>query len=64
MVSNPPGAKRVMLVKRTSFKVSRDSRKDMPVSEAPTTMMRVLFRVFLKVSSFLLIMLRAKGGSC
>lgn len=63
-MSSPPGANRVILVKRTSFKVNKDSRKEIPVSLAPTTIILVLFRVFLNVSSFLEIMLNANGGSC
>jgi len=53
MVARPPGASKVIFVKLTYFIISRDSMKDKPVSEAPTTTILVLFYVFEETNCFL-----------
>ena len=64
MVMSPPGASRVKLVKLRCLMVIRDSIVEMPVSLAPTTIMRLLTDSLGRLSDFLEIMLKAKGASC
>lgn len=58
----PPGLSRVILVKLISFIISKDSKKEIPVSEAPTTTIRVLFSIF-KVLRFRLVIIDKENGA-
>ena len=58
----PPGLSKVMLVKLTSFIVRRDSMKESPVSDAPTTTILVLFYIF-KVLRFFLVIIERENGA-
>jgi len=49
-------------VKFMSFIMSRDYIKDIPVSEAPTTTIRVLFYILRTFKFFLVIIDREKGA--
>jgi hypothetical protein len=58
----PPGLSRVMLVKFTSFIMSKDSMNEIPVSDAPTTTIRVLFYIFKAFKFFLVTIDKEKGA--
>jgi hypothetical protein len=60
MVISPPGANKVKLVNSKFLMVMRDSIVEIPVSLAPTTMIRLFTHYFGTLRDFLLIMLRAK----
>ena len=59
----PPGDKSVIFVKWTSFIINNDYMNEIPVSEAPTTTIRVLFSILVTLRCFLVIMEREKGAS-
>jgi hypothetical protein len=46
MVIKPPGDNNVIFVKFISLTVNNDSINEIPVSEAPTTIILVLFETF------------------
>lgn len=49
-------------MKFISFIISKDSKKEIPVSEAPTTTILVLFSIF-KVFRFLLVIIDKENGA-
>ena len=58
----PPGLSNVIFVKFTSFIVRRDSMNEIPVSDAPTTTILVLFYIF-KVFKFFLVIIERENGA-
>jgi hypothetical protein len=58
----PPGLNKVIFVKFTSFIINKDSMKEIPVSEAPTTTILVLFYIFKEFKCFFVIIEREKGA--
>lgn len=64
MVISPPGANRVRLVKLRFLIVIKDSMVEIPVSLAPTTMIRLFTDCLGSERNFLEIMLKAKRESC
>ena len=63
IVKSPPGAKRVMCVKLISLIVNKDSIKEIPVSEAPTTTILVLLEILTYESIFFVIKDKENGDS-
>jgi hypothetical protein len=59
----PPGLSKVIFVKLTSFIINKDSINDIPVSEAPTTTIRVLFYILRVFRFFLVTIDKEKGAS-
>lgn len=63
IVVRPPGANKVMWVKFISFNIKSDSMKEIPVSDAPTTTILVLFETFTEESIFFVIIDKENGDS-
>jgi hypothetical protein len=63
MVMRPPGARSVRFVKLRCLMVISDSMVEIPVSLAPTTIIRLFTDYFGKLRDFLEIMLKAKRAS-
>jgi len=59
----PPGESRVILANLTPLIISKDSMKEVPVSEAPTTTIRVLLEILVVERSFLVIIESENGAS-